>query len=65
MNYLLIRISDQAKYGTLKKVLESQFSLDKYQYIKTIMEEVDTLNNHKFDMKHYDQKKVKPIPQSP
>ena len=57
MDYLLIRGSDQSKYGTFKKGLKSKFSLGKYQYPKTILMAVDTLNIHKFYMKHYERQK--------
>ena len=52
MAYLLIRGSDQAKYSTLKKGTEYQFSLDNDQYPNTIVAEVDALNNHKCYIKH-------------
>ena len=51
MAYLLIRGSDQAKYGTFKKGPQYQFYLDNDQYSKTIMATIDVLNKHKFDMK--------------
>ena len=51
MAYLLIRGSDQAKYGTFKKWPQYQFYLDNDQYSKTIMATIDVLNKHKFDMK--------------
>ena len=53
MAFLIIRVSDQAKYGTFKKVLVSQFYLEKSIYLMTILDPVDILNNHKFDMKYY------------
>ena len=57
MTYLLVRGIDQANYGTFKKLLNSQFLLDNYQYPNTILAVVDALNNHKFDMKHYERQK--------
>ena len=54
MEYILIRGSDQTKYGTLKKVLDPQFSPDNDKYPKIIVVEVDAFNYHKFDMKQYD-----------
>ena len=57
MDYLLIRGSDQVKYGTLKKGLASQVSLENDQYPKTIVAAVNALKNHKFEMKYYDHQK--------
>ena len=57
MAYILIRGSDQSKYGKFNKGLESQFSLDNSQYTKTIVTAVDALNNHNFDMKYYESQK--------
>ena len=49
MAYLLIRNSDQAKYGTVMNGLVSQFSMQNNQYPKTITTETDILSNHRFD----------------
>ena len=49
MAYLLIRNSDQSKYGTLMNGLVSQFSMENNQYPKTIMGATDILSSHKFD----------------
>jgi hypothetical protein len=47
--YLLIRNSDQAKYGTVMNGLVSQFSMQNNQYPKSITAAIDILNNHRFD----------------
>jgi hypothetical protein len=50
MAYLLIRNSNQGKYGSLMNGLESQFSMDNNQeYPKNIRSATDVLSNHKFD----------------
>jgi hypothetical protein len=49
MAYLLIRNSDQAKYGTVMNGLVSQFSMQNNQYPKTITAATDILSNHRFD----------------
>ena len=57
MAYILIRGSDQAKYGIFKNGLEPQFYFDNDQYTKTIVAAVYALNNHKSDMKKYERPK--------
>jgi hypothetical protein len=49
MAYLLIRNSDQAKYGSLLNGLVSQFSIQHNQYPKTCTIAADILSNHRFD----------------
>ena len=50
MAYLLIRVNDHDKYGTIKRRLEYQFYLDNDHYPTNIVEIVDALNNHKFEI---------------
>jgi hypothetical protein len=49
MAYLLIRNSDQVKYGSLSNGLVSHFSMQKNQYPKTCTTATDILSNHRFD----------------
>jgi hypothetical protein len=49
MAYLLLKGSDQMKYGLLLKGFTSQFSLGNDQYPKTITTAADVLSNHKID----------------
>ena len=49
MAYLIINNSDQAKYGSLKTRLTSQYSMKVDQYPETVADAVDILNHHKFD----------------
>jgi hypothetical protein len=49
MAYLLIRNSDQAKYGSLSNGLASQFSMQNNQYPKKCTTATDILSNHRFD----------------
>jgi Reverse transcriptase (RNA-dependent DNA polymerase) len=49
MAFLLIRGSDQSKYGTVTIGLNSQYSMSNNQYPKTIQAASDILTNHKFD----------------
>ena len=56
---LLLRSSDQAKYGTLMKGFISQYSLGNDQYPKTIATAIDVLSNHKIDAKYYENQKNK------
>jgi hypothetical protein len=51
MAYLLIRNSDQSKYGSLSTGLVSQFSMQNNQYPKTCTTATDILSNHKLDNK--------------
>jgi hypothetical protein len=53
MAYLLMRNSDQNKYGTLLNGLISQFSMENNQYPKNIVGATDILSNHKHDRKAY------------
>ena len=60
MAYLLLRGSDQNKYGSMVKGLAQQFSLGNDQYPKTIIAATDVLSTHKIDQKYFDnQKKAK------
>jgi hypothetical protein len=49
MAYLLIRNSDQAKYGSLMNGLVSQFSMENNQYPKSVTAATDILSNHRHD----------------
>ena len=55
---LLIRGSDQAKYGTLTKLFVSQYYLVNDQYTRSIMTATDALYNHKIDPVYYENQKV-------
>jgi hypothetical protein len=57
MAYLLIRNSDQAKYGSLSNGLVSQFSMQNNQYPKTCTTATDILSNHRFDNRGNSSKK--------
>jgi hypothetical protein len=57
MAYLLIRNSDQAKYGSLSNGLVSQFSMQNNQYPKTCTTATDILSNHRFDNRGNSNKK--------
>jgi hypothetical protein len=57
MAYLLIRNSDQAKYGSLSTGLVSQFSMQNNQYPKTCTTAADILSNHRFDNRGNSSKK--------
>ncbi len=57
MAYLVIRGSDQSKYGTLTRHFVSQYALGNDQYPRTILKAVDVLTNHKFDQKFNDNQK--------
>ena len=54
--YLLVMGSDQAKYGSLTKGFQSQYSLNNDQYPKTIIAATDALSSHQFDQQFYDNK---------
>ena len=54
MAYLLIKGSDQSKYGSLIKGFVSQYSLGNDQYPKMIQMATDVLSNHKLDQKYFD-----------
>jgi hypothetical protein len=49
--YMLMKNSNQGKYGSLMTSLTTQFSMDTNQYLKDIMATVDILTNHRFDKK--------------
>jgi hypothetical protein len=57
MAYLLLRGSDQAKYGTLTKNFISQYSLGNDQYSRTITMATDVLSNHRLDPKFFENQK--------
>jgi hypothetical protein len=57
MAYLLIKGSDQSKYGSLTKGFVSQFSLGNDQYPKTIQMATDVLSNHRLDPKFFENQK--------
>ena len=54
MAYLLLKGSDQSKYGSLYSGLSSQFALGNNQYPKTIQAATDILSSHKFDASYRD-----------
>ena len=49
MAYMMIRNSDQAKYGSLLNGMVSQFSMNNNQYPVDILQATDILSNHKHD----------------
>ena len=49
MAYMMIRNSDQAKYGSLLNRMASQFSMNNNQYPVNIRQATDILSNHKHD----------------
>ena len=49
MAYMMIRNSDQAKYGSLLNGMVSQFSMNNNQYPVDIRQATDILSNHKHD----------------
>jgi hypothetical protein len=49
--YMLMKNSDQGKYGSLMTSLTTQFSMGTNQYPKDVMAAVDILTNHRFDRK--------------
>ena len=59
MAYLLIKGSDQSKYGSIIKGFISQFSLGNDQYPKTIQMVTDVLSNHKLDAKFFENQQRK------
>jgi hypothetical protein len=48
-SYVYLKNSDQNKYGTLKKSLQSQYALGNDQYPITISKMTDVLTNHSWD----------------
>jgi hypothetical protein len=49
--YMLMKNSDQGKYGSLMTSLTAQFSMGTNQYQKDVMAAVDILTNHRFGKK--------------
>jgi hypothetical protein len=49
MAYLLLRNSDQSKYGSVLDGLISQYSMGNNRYPKMVRSTTDVLSNHKFD----------------
>jgi hypothetical protein len=49
--YMLMKNSNQCKYGSLMTSLTTQFSLGTSQYPKDIVAAVDILTDHRFDKK--------------
>ena len=49
MAYMMIRNSDQAKYGSLLNGMVSQFSKNNNQFPVDIRQAMDILSNHKHD----------------
>jgi hypothetical protein len=49
--YMLMKNSDQSKYGSLMTSLTTQFSMGANQYPKDVIAAVDILTNHRFDKK--------------
>ena len=49
MAYMIIRNSDQAKYGSLLNGMVSQFSMNNNQYPVNTRQAMDVLSNHKHD----------------
>jgi hypothetical protein len=49
--YMLMKNSNQGKYGSLLTSLTTQFSMGTNQYPKEVMAAVDILTNHRFDKK--------------
>ena len=61
--FLYLENSDQDKYGSILRNLNSQKSLGNDQYPRTIVETNNVLSNHKFDVtkgKKHDHKNTKP-----
>ena len=50
MAYLLIRSSDQSKYGNLMNGFMSQFSMGNNQYPSNVRSATDILSNHTIDL---------------
>jgi hypothetical protein len=49
--YMLMKNSNQGKYGLLMTSLTTQFSMGTNQYLKDVVAAVDILTNHRFDKK--------------
>jgi hypothetical protein len=54
MALLLIRGSDQSKYGSILKGMMSQYSMSNDQYPRNVQQATDILSNHKLDQKFFD-----------
>ena len=50
--YIYLNNSDNNKYGSLKKNLQSQYALQNNQYPKTVSKMTDVLTNHQWDEKY-------------
>jgi hypothetical protein len=48
---MLMKNSNQGKYGSLMTSLTTQFSMGTNQYPKNVVTAVDILTNHRFDKK--------------
>jgi hypothetical protein len=51
MAFMLMKISDQGKYGTLMTGLTTQYSMGVNMYPENVVKSVDILTNHRFDKK--------------
>jgi hypothetical protein len=49
--YMLMKNSDQGKYGTMMMGLTAQFSMGVNMYPENVVKAIDILTNHKFDKK--------------
>ena len=58
MGYLLLKSSDQNKYGSILNNMTSQYSLKNNQYPDGVTMATDVLANHKFDATYKDKKKA-------
>jgi hypothetical protein len=47
--YMLMKNSNQGKYGLLMTSLTTQFSMGTNQYLEAVLKAVDILTNHRFD----------------
>ena len=57
--YVVMRGSDQNKYGSVTKGFVTQYSLGNNQYPTTVKGAMDVLSNHTFDQKHFQVQKDK------
>ena len=55
--FLFLRNSDQDKYGSFIKGLQTQFSLGKDQYPKSLQKAIDALAMQRFDQRYFDKRK--------
>jgi hypothetical protein len=51
MAYMLMKNSNQGKYGTLMTGLTTQYSMGVNMYPKNVVKAVDILTNHRFNKK--------------